>query len=103
MGRAEAYVEDYLRKESRRRGWLCYKFVSPGRSGVPDDIIVTDRGVVAFVECKSSTGRLSALQVAQITHLQEHQTIVRVVFSRDEVDKVLDDLDTRSTYSEEYE
>lgn len=43
-------------------GGLCLKFVSPGKRGVPDRIVLFPGGVVAFVEFKRPGGRFSELQ-----------------------------------------
>lgn len=51
MGREEHKVEDHLRKEVSKLGGVTRKWVSPGRSGVPDQIIILN-GVVWFVEVK---------------------------------------------------
>lgn len=95
MGRPEAYVEDYLRKRSKQKEWLCYKWVSPGRSGVPDDIVITDTGLVVFVECKSATGKLSELQKLTIGKLRDHGADVRVVYTREEVDELFEELEEK--------
>ena len=47
----------------KRRGGLWLKWVSPGYTGVPDRILITKGGIVAFVEMKQRTGRLSGRQV----------------------------------------
>ena len=95
MGRPERHVEDYLRNESKKRNWLCYKFVSPGRAGVPDDIVITDRGLVTFVECKSESGKLSELQKRTIEKMKEHGAEVSVVYTREEIDELFKELEER--------
>ena len=45
-----------------REGWLCEKFISPGKRGVPDRI-VTAQNYICFVELKKPGGRLSKLQI----------------------------------------
>lgn len=47
----------------RQRGGLWLKWVSPGFTGVPDRILLAQGGIVAFVEMKQETGRLSKRQV----------------------------------------
>ena len=46
----------------RERGASAWKFVSPGRQGVPDRIVLMPGGKVAFVELKTETGKLSPVQ-----------------------------------------
>ena len=76
MGKAEGYVEDYLKKKTRAAGYLCYKFVSPGIKGVPDDIIIHN-GRVTFIETK------------RISEMQSHGADVRVLNTRELVDKFI--------------
>lgn len=88
MGKVEGYVEDYLRKKTREAGYLCYKFVSPGIKGVPDDIIIHN-GHVTFIETKSLTGTTSASQNKRISEMQSHGADVRVLNTRELVDKFI--------------
>ena len=93
MGRPEGYVEEYLVEKSEEKGYLCYKWVSPGRRGVPDRILIGN-GRVIFVELKSSVGRLSKSQQLMIPRLREHGADVRVIRSRSEVDALMEELMT---------
>lgn len=88
MGKAERYIEDYLRKKTRESGYLCYKFVSPGIKGVPDDIVIHN-GRVTFIETKSLTGTTSASQNKRISEMQAHGADVRVLNTRELVDKFI--------------
>ena len=58
----EADVERHLVKLVEKAGGKAYKFVSPGRAGVADRLVVLPSGRVWFVELKVKGGRLSALQ-----------------------------------------
>ena len=84
----ESQIEAYLCKRVRELGGLCYKFVSPGRSGVPDRIVVYS-GSVYFVEVKSPTGVLTALQEREHQVLRENGAVVTTVYSREGVDTLL--------------
>ena len=64
--------------------------MSPGNSGVPDRIVIFPGGRVVFVELKTETGRLSALQVAQIRRLERLGADVRVLYGLDDVKEFLD-------------
>ena len=91
MGRAEGYVENYMRTQCRRNGILCYKFVSPGWRGVPDDILIYNSRVV-FVETKSSTGTLSVIQKKRIADMKAAGADVRVCHTRQSIDDLLQEL-----------
>ena len=93
MGRPEGYVEEYLVEQAEERGHVCYKWVSPGRRGVPDRILIGN-GHVIFVELKSSVGVLSKSQQLMIPRLREHGADVRVIRSRGEVDALMKELET---------
>lgn len=75
----EKEIEGWLRKRLRESGCLCYKFISPGNTGVPDRIVITREGRVIFVELKTDKGRLSKLQQAHIQKLRRNRADVRVV------------------------
>ena len=51
MGVRENKVEKYLDAEVNRLGGITRKWVSPGRDGVPDRIIILN-GHICFVEVK---------------------------------------------------
>ena len=58
----EREIEKYLIRRVEALGGKAYKFVSPGRAGVADRLVVLPGGRVWFVELKVKGGRLSALQ-----------------------------------------
>jgi len=58
----ECSVETRLRQRCRQEGFLCFKFVSPGVTGVPDRIILLHNGRVVFVELKAPGKRERARQ-----------------------------------------
>ena len=72
----ESSIERYLRQEVKKRGGLCYKFVSPGNPGVPDRLIITPGGRIVFVELKTETGRLSKIQGWQIGEMRKRKAEV---------------------------
>ena len=88
MGKAERYVEDYLRKEAVKHNILCYKFTAPGIRGVPDELLIFN-GKIVFVETKSENGHLSPIQKKRISDMQKHGADVFVCYTREEVDNVI--------------
>lgn len=75
----EKDIEKILVSEVKKLGGRAYKWVSPGNDGVPDRIVIFPNRPPIFVELKSETGRLSALQQVQIKRLQELGQAVFVV------------------------
>ena len=66
----EKDLEKILVAEVKKLGGRAYKWVSPGNDGVPDRIIIFPNQRPIFVELKTETGRLTALQKVQIERLQ---------------------------------
>ena len=75
----ERELEKILRDEVRKLGGRAYKWVSPGNDGVPDRIVVFPEKPPEFVELKTETGCLSAIQAVQIRRLESLGQQVRVV------------------------
>lgn len=84
MGKPEAFVENYLRDKCKKAGFLCYKFTSPGTSGVPDRVICYQDGV-CFVECKRPGGRPTELQVKRINDIRALGIDACIIDNRDKV------------------
>ena len=86
----ESAVERRLVSGVKARGGLCWKFVSPGMSGVPDRIVVTRRGEIIFVELKADDGRLSDRQAMILGQLKNRGARAEVLIGTDDVDRFLE-------------
>ena len=86
----EKNIEKIFVKRIQKLGGICYKFVSPGNSGVPDRIVVFRKKVI-FVELKAEKGKLTELQKRQIGKIRARGAAVAVLYG---LDDVLDFLDT---------
>ena len=71
----ERTVKDY----AREKGMLAYKFTSPARAAVPDDLFVTPKGVVWFCEFKRKGQKPTLAQEREHHRLRKHQVAVHVV------------------------
>lgn len=60
----EKQVERKFVKAVKEAGGLAMKFVSPGRVGVPDRIVLMPDGRIAFAEIKRPGGKLRRAQEA---------------------------------------
>lgn len=89
MRERESAVERRLVSGVKARGGLCWKFVSPGTTGVPDRIVVTRTGEIWFVELKADDGRLSARQAMIQRMLKDRGARSVVLIGRDDVDRFL--------------
>ena len=65
----EKDIEKILVNEVRKLGGWAYKWVSPGNDGVPDRIVFLPGRPPVFVELKTETGKLSALQELSLIHI----------------------------------
>ncbi len=75
----ESEIEKILTTEVKKLGGRAYKWVSPGNDGVPDRIVIFPGKPPVFVELKTDTGKLSALQSVQIKRLKDLGQLVEVV------------------------
>lgn len=90
MGKAENYVEHYLRDRVKRAGGVCWKFTS-ATSGVPDRIIVLN-GHTVFVETKAPGKSLDPLQRVRRDEILASGGDARKIDNRDDVDLLIDEL-----------
>lgn len=85
----ERDVEKYLKAGVRARGGDSYKFTSPARKGVPDQVVVMPGGDITFVEVKRDNGRLSALQQKEIDNLRNLGAEAITLYGKSDVDAFL--------------
>ena len=83
----EKEIEKYLVVQCKRRGWLPYKFTSPGRRSVPDRVIVlSPSGLVVFVELKGTGQKPTVRQHREMALLTAAGADVTVIDSIEGVD-----------------
>jgi hypothetical protein len=85
----EKDIERHLVRRVAERGGVAYKWVSPGRVGVADRIVMLPGGRVWFIELKTVKGRLSPLQkvfAADMARMGMNYVVLR---SKGEVDELL--------------
>lgn len=91
MGARENKVEKYLDEEIKRLGGLTRKWVSPGRAGVPDRIVIV-RGNVWFVEVKTEDGELETVQEREHKRLEAVGAEVRTVYGHRDVREFIEEV-----------
>ena len=79
----EASIEQAFVKGVKKAGGKAWKFVSPGRSGVPDRIVLLPGGKVIFVELKTETGALTPRQIEVHNQLRALDFDVRTLYDDD--------------------
>jgi hypothetical protein len=72
----EAAIEKYLKQQVKKAGGASYKFTSPGRRGVPDQLALwkSDKNpvtMVDFIELKAKIGKLSPSQKREHARLRD--------------------------------
>ena len=86
----EKSIEAKLVDAAKAAGGVCWKFTSPGTSGVPDRIVLLPSGRIAFVEGKASGEKLRPLQRLRIRTLRRLGFKALVQDSPDQIGGLLD-------------
>jgi hypothetical protein len=91
----ESEVEGYLRKQAEKLGGKCVKFLPDFSRGFPDRILLLPGGVLVWVETKRPVGgHIDPAQKVQHVLLRRLGQRVEVVWTKEEVDRLLSDLTT---------
>ena len=88
----ESKVQTRILKELKHRGIYCYKNIVTNRKGIPD-IIVCFRGRFIALEVKRQGGKPTELQIYNIKKIRESGGIARIVYSWEDVEKLLRTID----------
>jgi hypothetical protein len=83
----ESEVERHFKWAVARLGGKTYKFTSPGRKGVADQIACLPDGSTWFVELKTIGGRKSELQKLFTTEVQELNQKYACLWTKEQVDE----------------
>ena len=87
----ERDIERHLVRRTVEHGGIAYKWVSPGRVGVADRIVLLPGGVVWFVELKTARGRLSPWQKLFAADMRRMGMQYIVIRSKEDVDQWFSD------------
>ena len=98
----EKDIEKILVTEVRKLAGRAYKWVSPGNDGVPDRIVILPGLQPIFVELKTETGRLSAIQNVQIDRLRKMKQNVKILYGESQVRDFLEDCEFRLSMKEQW-
>lgn len=91
MGVRENKVETYLRSEMEKIGGITRKWKSPGRDGVPDQVVIWG-GHIPLVEVKTTDGTYESSQEREHKRLRDAGATVVTVWGHVGVDKFVADL-----------
>ena len=85
----EADLEKWCREQATKAGGHLLKWVSPGNKGVPDRILLTPGGYVAFIEFKAPKGKIEPLQQVWQDRIRKMGQVSAVIRTKDEFLAVL--------------
>lgn len=89
----EKELEKHLVQAVKNRNGICYKFNSPGHSGVPDRLVLFPGGKIGFIEVKSPEGgKLKPLQVMELKRINNLGFKCFVLNSPERINAILDDI-----------
>lgn len=92
MGKPENAVESEIISQAAQYGFLCYKFVSPSRRGVPDRELI-GHGLTFFIEAKAPGENLRPLQVSIQGDMCAHGALIAVMDTKQQVQQFFHRLD----------
>lgn len=90
----EKSMEAKLVDAVKTAGGVCWKFTSPGTSGVPDRIVLLPSGRIGFVEVKAPGETPRPLQHLRIRTLRRLGFKAFVLDSPDQIGGILDAVQT---------
>lgn len=77
----EKHIEEKVGDYAKAKGFLTYKFTSPGRRAVPDRIYISTNGTIIFMEFKQKGKVLTPAQEREHFRLKDHNVNVFMVDS----------------------
>lgn len=90
----EKSIEAKLVAAVKAVGGICWKFTSPGTSGVPDRIVLIPFGRIGFVEVKAPGETPRPLQRLRIRTLRRLGFKAFVLDSPDQIGGIIDEIQT---------
>lgn len=89
---SEKALETYLVKRVKMLGGIALKYSNPTCTGFPDRLLLLPGGRTAWCELKSRGKKPRAVQQARIQQLHKLGQAVYVVSSREEIEKMIDNV-----------
>ena len=85
----EKEIELYLQERARQMGGRAYKFTSPGRTGMPDRMVVLPHARIGFLELKAPGERPRREQQLRLRELRDLGCMAAYADTREKVDEFL--------------
>ena len=88
----ERNIEKILVDETKNRGGLALKLISPGFSGIPDRLVLIAMGHIGFVEVKAKGKKPRKLQIKRHQKLRSLGFKTYVLDDASKIGEILDDI-----------
>ena len=88
----ERNIEKKLVDETKNRGGLALKLISPGFSGIPDRLVLIAMGRIGFVEVKAKGKKPRKLQIKRHQKLRSLGFKTYVLDDASKIGEILDDI-----------
>ena len=88
----ESAIEKKLVQETKARGGMAVKLVSPSMNGIPDRLVLLPNGRMGFVELKVPGRKPRLVQELRIRQLRHLGFYVAVVDGVEQIGGVLDEI-----------
>lgn len=88
----ERMIEQKLVTETRKRGGVALKFVSPSFAGMPDRLLLLPDGKISFVETKAPGQKPRPIQVKRHEMLRKLGFKVFVLDAMEGIQVILDEI-----------
>ena len=75
----EKHIEEKVGDYAKVKGYLTYKFTSPGHTFVPDGLFIAPNGLMWFCEFKREGAKPTPGQLREHERMREHGVTVFVV------------------------
>ena len=79
--------------ETKKKGGMALKLISPGMNGVPDRLVLLPGGRMSFVEVKAPGGKMRSLQIKLKQLLEDLGFRVYCIDGKEQIEGVLDEIE----------
>ena len=87
----ERDIEKKVKEYARSKGWLAYKFTSPGHAFVPDAVLISPLGKVIFIEFKQLGKKPTPGQEREHHRMRQNKVLVFLIDSVEKGKGVIDE------------
>lgn len=99
---SEKELEEMFRDAVRKAGGCAYKFVSPGKSGVPDRLVVLPGNCIGFVELKAPGKQPRADQRHRQKELKRLGCYVAVLDDPEDIDRIIREIQDYNAAADDF-